>query len=211
MSTYNITEFSKVAGVSVKTLQRWDREGKLVPTRTPTGRRVYTDEHVAQAIGVRGRHLIRKNVVYARVSSQAQKPDLEQQIKALEQFCVAQGLSVDEWISEVGGGLSFQRKKFRSLIRQIESGEVSTLVVAHQDRLARFGFDLIEYLCELHGTRLLVVNSESLSPEREMVEDMLAIVHCFSSRLYGLRSYRKVLREALKHDASTQDQTESNA
>jgi predicted site-specific integrase-resolvase len=136
---------------------------------------------------------------------------LEQQLKALEQFCIAQGLAVDEWISEIGGGLSFKRRKFRNLIRQIECGEVSVLVVAHKDRLARFGFDLIDYLCELHGTKLVVVNSESLSPEREMKEDMLAIVDCFSSRLYGLRSYQKVLREALKHDSGTQDQAQSDA
>ena len=211
MSTYNISEFSKVAGISIKTLQRWDREGKLVASRTPTRRRVYTDEHVAQAMGVTRKALKRKNVVYARVTSQAQKPDLEQQTKALEQFCLAQGLVVDEWISEIGGGLSFKRKKFRNLIRQIESGEVLTLVVAHKDRLARFGFDLIEYLCELHGAKLIVVNSESLSPECEMIEDMLAIVHCFSSRLYGLSSYRQVLCEALKHDSGTQDQAQSNA
>jgi predicted site-specific integrase-resolvase len=149
--------------------------------------------------------------VYARVSAPAQKPDLEQQVKALEQFCLAQGIAVDEWIAEVGGGLNFKRKKFRDLIRRIESGEITTLVIAHKDRLARFGFDLIAYLCELHGTKLVVVNNESLSPEREMVEDMMAIVHCFSSRLYGLHSYRKVLREALKHDQGTQDQAEPHA
>lgn len=84
---------------------------------------------------------------------------------ALEQLCLAQGLRLDEWIREIGDGLSFKRKRFRSLIRQIESGEVSTLVVAHKDRLARFGFDLIAYLCELHGTKLLVVNSATLSPD----------------------------------------------
>lgn len=211
MSTYNVTEFSRVAGVSVKTLQRWDREGKLIPSRTPTGRRVYTDAHVAQAMGVPGKAIKRKNVVYARVSSRSQKPVLEQQIKALELFCLAQGLAVDEWIGEIGGGLSFKRKQFRNLIRQIESGEISTLVVAHNDRLARFGFDLIEYLCELHGTQLIVVNRESLSPEREMIEDLLAIVDCFSSRLYGLRNYKKLLRKALKHDSGTQDQAQSDA
>jgi putative resolvase len=145
------------------------------------------------------------------VSSPSQKPDLPRQIETFEQFCTAKGIAIDEWISEVGGGLSFKRKKFCGLIRRIESMEVSVLVVAHKDRLSRFGFDLIAYLCELHGTELVVVNNECLSPEREMVEDMMTIVHCFSSRLYGLRSYKKTLREALEHDTRAQDQAESDA
>lgn len=70
---------------------------------------------------------------------------------------------------------------------------------------------MIEHLCQTHDYKLIVMNVESLSPEQEMIQDMLAIVDCFSSRLYGLRNYRKALRKALQDDTVTQDQTESNA
>jgi predicted site-specific integrase-resolvase len=49
---------------------------------------------------------------------------------------------------------------------------------------------------------LLVLNQERLSPEQEMVQDLMTIVHCFSSRLYGLRNYKKKLKEALEQDRS---------
>jgi predicted site-specific integrase-resolvase len=77
---------------------------------------------------------------------------------------------------------------------------VSYLILAHKDRLVRFGFQWFEGFCEEHGCELLVLNQEKLSPEQEMVQDLLTIVHCFSARLYGLRNYRKKLDEALKSD-----------
>lgn len=200
MNTYNISEFSKLTGVAVKTLQRWDREGRLVPLRSPTNRRVYTDDHLAQAIGASKPKLERKTVVYTRVSSQAQKPDLENQVKILKAFCAGSGIIVDEWVKEIGGGLNFKRKKFTQLIDQIILGQVERVVIAHKDRLARFGYDLIVHLCQVHNCELVVMNDEDLSPEQEMVEDVMAILHCFSARLYGLRNYKKALKEALKDD-----------
>ena len=110
---------------------------------------------------------------------------------------MARGIANVDYIEEVGGGLNFKRPKFVDLIDRICSGTVGVLVVAHKDRLARFGFDLLRHLCEVHGCDLLIINDEKLSPEREMVEDLMTIVHCFSSRLYGLRNYKKALKDAL--------------
>ena len=102
--------------MTVKTLQRWDREGLLVALRTPTHRRVYTDEHLYQILPQR-QSQERATVVYMRVSSQAQKPDLANQRTVLEQFCAARGLAVTQWVSEIGGGLNFKHPSFwRSLI-----------------------------------------------------------------------------------------------
>ncbi|MCL0060214.1 IS607 family transposase [Dehalococcoidia bacterium] len=203
MRTYTVTEFSKIIGISVSTLQRWDRQKRLVPGRTPTNRRIYTDEHLRQATGILNQSKKRKVVVYARVSSKAQRSDLSNQRKMLEEFCAASGLVVEEWIEEIGGGLNFNRPRFTYLIDAIIAGNVETLVIAHKDRLCRFGFELIEHLCKTHGCNLLVMNMESLSPEQEMVQDILAIVRCFSARLHGLRNYRKVLKKALENDTCT--------
>src|SRR5262245_56833011 len=108
MNTYSITQFAQRVGVSVKTLQLWDREGRLVPSTTPTKLRVYTDEQLYQITPAR-RLAERITVVYMRVSSQAQKPDLLNQRTVLEQFCAARGIAVTEWVSEIGGGLNFKR------------------------------------------------------------------------------------------------------
>lgn len=181
----------------VKTLQRWDRVGILPAKRTPTGRRYYEPKQIDEWLGAERYETERACLAYCRVSSQAQKPDLKNQREVTTRFCVARGIANVEYIDEIGGGLNFKRPKFTDLIDRVCAGTVSTLVIAHKDRLARFGFELLRHLCEAHNCELLVINDEKLSPEREMVEDLMTIVHCFSSRLYGLRNYKKALKVAL--------------
>jgi len=210
MNTYTIAQFAQRIGVSVKTLQRWDWEGRLSASRTPSNRRVYTDEDLYKVFP-RGRGTDRATVVYMRVSSQAQKPDLANQRSILEQFCAARGLAVTQWVSEIGGGLNFKRPKFLAVVDRIVTNQVAALVMAHKDRLVRFGFDLLAHLCRTHNCELRVMNTEPLSPEQEMVQDLMTITHCFSARLYGLRNYRKALQKALSDAPSAQDSPESHA
>ena len=202
-------EFAKRIGVSVKTLHRWDETGKLPAKRTPSGHRYYLESDLALALGQEISSPQRKIVVYTRVSSSAQKPELENQILAMERFCLGKGLVVDEWISEIGGGLNFQRRKFLKLISSILSGEVKILVVAHKDRLCRFAYDFVEYLASENDCEIIVVNQPSSSPQQELVEDLLSIVHCFSCRLYGQRNYTKHLTKDLRKnlDINTQNIT----
>src|SRR5207245_6807111 len=103
----------------------------------------------------------RRTVGYCRVSSQAQKPDLLNQRRVLEQWCEQQHISVDEWIMEVGGGLNFERKQFLHLVDSIIDGQIEQVV------LARFGYKLLVHLCLTHQCELLVMNTEELSPEQE--------------------------------------------
>jgi len=208
---YTPAVFAKRVGVSVKTLQKWDRMGVLPAKRTITNRRYYTDEDLAAALRLPRVQKERLTVAYCRVSSQAQKPDLANQRRVLEAFCTQRNIEVDEWMLEVGGGLNFKRKQFLSLVDAIVEGQVERVILAHQDRLARFGYQLLVHLCETHQCELLVMNTEELSPEQELVQDLLTITHGFSSRLYGLRNYRKALKRAIADDQSSQDQAPSNA
>jgi len=205
---YTPSEFGKRIHVSVKTLQRWDRQGVLKAHRTATNRRYYTQEDLLsilpQEAGAR-----RRIIAYCRVSSVAQKPDLENQRRILAEFCEANRYVVDEWISEIGGGLNFKRKQFLRLVDAIIAAEVAVLLIAHKDRLARFGYSLLVHLCETHDCQLVVMNTEQLSPEQELVQDLITITHCFSSRLYGLRNYRKALEKVLKDENRAQDPHES--
>ncbi len=203
-STLAIGHAAKLLGITVKTLQRWEREGRLVPAaRTASNRRRYTESQLRAFLRLPSPDAARRIVAYCRVSSAAQRPDLAKQRHTLEQFTAARGLAGVEYVEEVGGGLNFGRKHFLALMDAIGRGEVATLVLAHRDRLTRFGFDWFAHHAALHGCELLVLNQERLSPEQEMVQDLMTIVHCFSSRLYGLRNYRRQLRAALEsHDAA---------
>jgi predicted site-specific integrase-resolvase len=203
-STMSTGKAAKLLGVSVKTLQRWEREGRLIPVaRTNTNRRLYTESQLREFLGLRNRvSEPTRLIAYCRVSRAAQKSDLAKQRRVLEEFVVAKGLANVEFIEEVGGGLNFKRKRFLEIMDAIGRREIKTLILAHRDRLTRFGFEWFEHFAKTNGCELLVLNQERLSPEEEMVQDLMTVVRCFSSRLYGLRNYRKKLNEALKQDVA---------
>jgi putative resolvase len=190
---YRPYEFGKLIGRTTQTLQRWDRLGILKAHRTPTNRRYYTHDQYLQVIGQKAQE--RRIAAYCRVSGAGQKADLASQRAAVEQFCIAAGKPVALWLQDTGSGLNYRRKNFVALMEMVERGEVSEIVIAHKDRLVRFGYEWFERFCQSHGTTITVMNAESLSPEEEMTQDLLSIIHCFSSRLYGLRKYKKRIVE----------------
>ncbi len=195
-NVYSPKEFGKLIGRTTNTLQKWDREGKLKAHRSPTtNRRYYTHD---QYLAYRGLVAPEQGltIVYTRVSGVAQKPDLANQIRALEIYCQQHTLRVDEWLFDIGSGLNYKRKQFNRLMELIELGQVRRLLIAHRDRLVRFGYEYFEAFCERHHTEIVIIDGETLSPEQELVRDLMAIVTVFSARLHGLRSYRQVLKEA---------------
>ena len=162
---------------------------------------MYREESLQEFLGIPVN--ARKSFAYVRVSSHAQKPDLKNQRKAIEDFCILKGMNNVDFIEKIGGGLNFTRKKFLEIVDMIEGNEVNVLVIAHKDRLCRFGFEYFERLCERHSCQLIILSQESLSPPEEMIQDLMTIVHCFSSRLDGLKNYKKSLKEALSNDSSS--------
>lgn len=196
---YRISEFAKRIGRTPSTIRRWEQEGKIVTRRLSSGQRYFDESDVQKVLRLEPMDNDKVVVVYCRVSSPGQKNDLRLQVEAMRTFCLGSGIAVNEWIEEIGGGMNFKRKKLLELIERTERFEIKHLLVAHKDRLVRFGFEFIEYFCARHGCKLTVANQEQFSPQQEMVEDLMTIVHCFSSRLYGLRSYRKKIREAAQH------------
>lgn len=193
---YRVKEFAERINKSTSTLRRWDREGKLPAKRSAGGHRYYDESDVRKALGIEIPSTKKKTIVYCRVSSRNQLPDLTSQVEAMRAFCLGGGIAVDEWLEEIGGGMNFKRNAFLNLFDRIERGEIAKLIVAHKDRLVRFGFDFFLVFAQKHGCEIVVANQEQLSPQQEMVEDLMAIVHCFSSRLYGLRNYKKKIKEA---------------
>ncbi len=207
-NTYSPREFGKLINRKTQTLQKWDRKGILKAHRTPTNRRYYTHEQYLQISGKK--EIIRYVVAYYRVSSAGQKNHLVNQRNAIEQFCIASGKPVAVWLSDVGSGLNYKRKNFLKLLDLVEQDEVSEIVIAHKDRLVRFGYEWLEHFCQNHGTTLTVMNIESLSPEEEITQDLLSIIHCFSSRLYGLhKNKKKIIELATTHEDNSPNNSET--
>jgi putative resolvase len=139
-----------------------------------------------------------KTICYGRVSTHSQQDEQRQLEHLRTRYPEA------EIISEVGSGLNFKRKKFLAILERIIDGDIQRIVVAHPDRLVRFGFELVRWLCTKFECELVVLNDRKLSPEQELVQDMLSIIHCFSSRLYGLRKYKSSIKEDLQKEIASQ-------
>ena len=188
---YSVGEFAKMVGKSVKTLQKWDRDGKLVALRTPTNRRYYSHQQFLEYIGLAPKEETALVIAYCRVSSASQKEDLARQVDYIQDFARNSGIIISNVMTDIGSGLNFKRNNFIKLLEMVESGKVKKLILAHKDRLVRFGFEWFSKFCSDHGTEVLVINDQRLSPEQEVVQDLISIIHVFSSRVYGLRKYTK--------------------
>jgi excisionase family DNA binding protein len=182
-------EAANTLGVSTRTLSRWSEEGKIKTIKTEAGQRRYDLAGYKEQKSLTTESFRSSTVLYARVSTSSQRDDLFRQTEAL-----TSSYPGCEVVAEIGSGLNFRRRKLNAILERIINRDIQLLVVAHSYRLARFGFDLIEWLCERFGCKILVLYQQKYSRETELVQDMLSVVHCFSSRLYGLRKYEKKLR-----------------
>lgn len=195
ITNYKPNDFAEILNVSVKTLQRWDRDGILKAKRTPTDRRYYTYDQYLEFKGVKNDNT-RKIVIYTRVSAtNNQKDDLLNQVKFLQDFANVKAMIVDEVIQDIGSGLNYNRKKWNKLIEEVMEYKIDTIVMTHKDSFIRFGYEWFEKFLLKFDTKLLVVNNEFLSPQEELVQDIISILHVFSGRIYGLRKYKKKIEE----------------
>ena len=211
MNTYKPNEFAEMIGVSVKTLQRWDKDKKLIAFRSPTNRRYYTHNQYVEYMGkIVQEKDKRKTIIYTRVSSSGQKDDLKNQAEFLKQFANAKGLIVDEVFEDIGSGLNYNRKKWNKLLEDCMIGLIKTIIVAHKDRFIRFGYDWFERFLKTNGVEIIVVNNETLSPQEEMIQDLISIIHVFSCRIYGLRKYKKKIKEDIEVEKSIQNRDKAN-
>ena len=191
MRIYKIGDAAKYIGYKPNTLQKWDREGKLKAHRTPTNRRYYTQEQLDNWLNSTQKQNNGQMVAYARVSSNHQKKNLNNQLAFIREYAVAKGIILDQEISDIGSGLNYKRPKWNKLLKQVEQGKINTIFITYKDRFIRFGFDWFEQFCKEHGTKIVVINNPDTSPETEIMQDLMAIVHVFSCRVYGLRKYQK--------------------
>ena len=191
MFMVRLNEMAKRLNVSVKTLQRWDREGILIAKRTPTDRRYYTEDQYLEYIGSSTKSK-RKTIAYVRVSSTNQKDDLRNQITFIRNYVNAKGEILDDVIEDIGSGLNYNRKHWNDLLlNQIPKGEIEKIYITYKDRFVRFGFDWFERFCNHYNCEIVVINNPDTSPQKELVDDLISIIHVFSCRIYGLRKYKK--------------------
>ena len=189
-----ISEACEYLSVCPKTLRRWDKAGKLICSQTPGGHRRIAIVEVERLIqGTPGGLQTQTTAIYTRVSSheQKQKGDLERQIQTVEQYCLQQGYQDIQVFQDVASGLNTGRKGLQQLCRAIECEAIKRVVITYKDRLTRFGFEYLTRYFQSHGTEVEVLyRDKETTAEKELVEDLVAIVTTFSGRVHGLRSHK---------------------
>ena len=212
MKYYSIGQFAKAIGKTTKTLRNWDKNGKLKPVRVEdTGYRYYSQEQLNHFLGLKLEKQINKKIIgYCRVSSHKQKDDLERQIENVKTYMYAKGYQF-EIITDIGSGINYNKKGLNQIIDMVTNSEVEKIVVLYKDRLIRFGYELIENLCNKFGTIIEIIDNTEKTDKQELVEDLVQIVTVFSCRLQGKRANKakKMIKELIEDDKDIKDNADS--
>ena len=181
-----ISEVAQRFGVTVNTVRRWVHEGRITSERTKGNHRVFREEDIFPK-----EKRSKQVILYGRVSSAKQRNDLQRQQQYLQERIPPEFKGHDIIpVHDVASGLNFKRPGLLHLLGLVQEGNVSAVIVASRDRLCRFGFELVEWLCQQHGAQVVVLHHEDTTPETELGEDLLSIVQVYCCRWNGRRRYR---------------------
>lgn len=186
-SDMKLSAWARQNGVHYQTAYRWFRRGTLpVPARKLESGTILVDDPRSDGnpAGV---------ALYARVSGHDQRQDLDRQLARLAEHATAKGLAITHTVSEVGSGVNGARPKLRRLLAD---PTVTIIVVAHKDRLMRFGASYLESALAASGRRIEVVTDTEMTDD--LLKDMVDVLTGFCSRLYGRRSARNRAEKALR-------------
>ena len=207
------SEAAKLLNVRTQTVLKYIEKGLLRARQLETGRYIIDDDSVYEMLQPK-----RNNVVYARVSSRNQRSHLDKQVELCKQFMVAQGLTVDKVYSEVASGLDLDRKQLQLLMNDIMAYKVKNVVITFPDRLSRIGFKMLEQIFARYGCNIITVDRSRKSEEQEILDEIVAMLHVYSSKLYGTRrkhvenvtEHLKIVKDDIKHENSRDSQPETS-
>lgn len=210
MELVSIGKFAKMVGVTTTTLRRMHQSGDFIPHHvTKGGTRYYSMEQLKDFSNAPEKEKL--VVGYCRVSTPAQKDDLQTQMENVKSYMYAKGYKF-EIITDVGSGINYKKKGLRQLVNKINNHEVSTVVILYKDRLIRFGYELLEYLCEINGVNIEIIDNTEQSKEQELIDDLIQIITVFANRLYGQRSKKtkRLIDEVKKNAESDKDKASAD-
>lgn len=194
-------EVLEVLHISRPTLTKYVKEGRIKAVKGENGQYNYDEDSVYLLLN---KGVQRKTVIYARVSTNKQKKDLENQVQLLKEFCFSNGWRIERVYQDVASGISFEkRKQFFEMLDLILDRQVKRVVISYKDRLSRVGFELFKYLFRRFDTEIVVmseVGSTKLDSE-EIFEEIVSLLHCYSMKMYSKRK-NKTIKELIDDDKS---------
>ena len=192
---YKTGELAKMIGKQTRTVQSYCIKGDINSIIIPSGKRIISRDEVIKYL--RSSNLLYEDdnkidLIYARVSTNEKKNrgDLDRQINYIIREIIAKNPKNLKVFSEVGSGLNDNRTELKKLLDMVMNDEVDRIFILYKDRLTRFGFNYLEQICNKFGTKIIVISEEiqEKSIQEELAEDIISIIHSFSSKLYGMRN-----------------------
>ena len=191
MSSEQLLKIGNVAtllGVTTQTLRNWTNSGYMDAVIGKGGHRRFRKSEVERIMELdEQENNIKKCLLYCRVSTSIQKENLERQIERLTSFALSNGFLIEGIYKDIASGMNFKRHGLLRLLEYCQKHRINTVIIEYKDRLARFGVDLLKDFLGSFGTELLIVNATDSDYRQEIIDDMIAIIIHFSSRLYGKR------------------------
>lgn len=179
-------EAIKTLKLCKKTLQNYDKNGKIETIRLPNNHRRFNVKKYMKDNNIINSIKIKKRVIYCRVSSHDRKDDLERQVNYLS---TKYNNDSHEIITDIGSGINFKRKGLQKIIDYAVKDELKEIIVTYKDRLCRIGYDLIKHMLTTYSNAEIIIDaSEDKSPNQEITEDLIEIITVYSSKIHGKRS-----------------------
>lgn len=190
-------EVMKEFQISRPTLKVWKDNGKLAYKKLSDKLYLYDVDSINRSDVISENN---KYVIYARVSSSKQKEDLNRQISLLKEYSLKNGHKIDEVFEDIGSGMSSDRKGLNQLLTSIFNKEINTVYISFKDRLSRFGYNYFENICSKFGTKIEVLDDDNFrnkDMEKELTDDLIAIIHYYSMKVYNGRrkKFNKIKKE----------------
>ncbi len=192
----------RVLNISRQTLTKYVKNGDIRVVMQANKQYDYNEEDVYRKAGL-SEHRI--NVVYARVSTQKQKKDLENQVETLIKYCNTNGVKVDKVYKDVASGMDFDRKQFRLMMEGVLNYKIGSIYITYKDRFSRISFDMFERLFMEYNCKVIVINQTETNAdndEKEIFSDIISMLHCFAMKMYSRRRKKKIelIKEDLKNE-----------
>lgn len=192
-------EVLRLLGISRVTLTSYVKSGKITATKRKNGFYDYDDKSVFAFLNSDPRI----NVIYSRVSTYKQKPDLSNQVDSIIDYCNSHNISYGKIFKDISSGLDFDRKNFSLLLDDVFNYKVHNIYITYKDRLTRLSFKTIESMFSRFGTNIVVINDDSndnKNTEKELFDELISLIQHFSTTIYSKR--KKSSLDSLKKSIS---------
>lgn len=195
-------EVLKILNITRPTLTKYVKTNKIKVKRLINGMYDYDEDSVFKCANITQE---RSTVIYARVSTQKQKNDLQNQISNLQNYAMANGYKITKTYKDIASGLSYDRGEFMTLLNDVIERKVKHVFITNKDRLTRVSFDMWKNLFKQFNCELKVINetdNENDNEDKEIFNDIISLLHCFAMKMYSSRRKKKInlIKEDLEND-----------